>query len=58
MTFVSQSSSEFNRGRPNDDQFHFSPENLKPELFTQAKLNDLVRGLRTTKEKAEVRGSG
>jgi len=40
-----------------DDEFQCSPDNTKPQLFTQAELNDLVRDLGLTKEKAELLGS-
>lgn len=53
--YVLQSSPEFNECQLNDD-VEGSPENLKPQLFTQAKLNDLVSDLGLTKEKAELLG--
>lgn len=40
-----------------DDRFQCSPETLKPRLFTQAELNDLIRDLGLTKETAELLGS-
>lgn len=48
---VLQSSPEFSESQPSTDEFQ-CPPNLKPQLFTQAELNDLVRDLCLTKEKA------
>ena len=54
---VLQSTSKFFESQPSTDEFQFSTENLKSQWFTQAELNDLVRDLGLTKEKAEFLGS-
>ena len=54
---VLQSSPEFSQSQPTDDDFQCTPDNLKPRLFAQAEINDLVRDLGLTKEKAELLGS-
>lgn len=53
---VLQSSPESSQSQPTDDDFQCTPDNLK-QLFAQAELNDLVRDLGLTKEKAELLGS-
>ena len=40
-----------------ENEFKSIARNLEPQLFTQIKLNDLVRDLGLTKEKAELLGS-
>lgn len=40
-----------------DEDFQCSMENVEPKLFNQIELNDLVRDLGLTKEKAELLGS-
>ena len=40
-----------------DDEFKYIKENLELQLFTQIKLNDLMRDLGRTKEKAELLAS-
>lgn len=40
-----------------DEEFHCTTENVEPKVFTQIELNDLVRDLGLTKEKAELLGS-
>lgn len=40
-----------------DEEFHCTTGNIEPNLFTQIELNDLVRDLGLTKEKAELLGS-
>lgn len=40
--------------RTDDDEFQCPSENLKPQLLTLAKLNDLVRDLGLTKKKTEL----
>lgn len=40
-----------------DEEFLCAVENEEPKLFTQTELNDLVRDLGLTKEKAELLGS-
>lgn len=54
---LQSSEPESDESGPDDDEFQCSPENLEPQLFTQAELNDLVRDLGLTKEKAELLGS-
>lgn len=38
------------------DEFQHTLDNLEPKLFTQTELNDLVKDLGLTKEKAELLG--
>lgn len=45
-----QSSPELNKSQRSDDRFQYFQEYVKPELFTKATLNDLVRDLVLTKK--------
>jgi hypothetical protein len=40
-----------------DKEFQFHTESQSPHLFTQSKLNDVIRDLGLPKEKAELLGS-